>query len=225
MKLSIVIASHGDERWRLSALLRALPSAERQGAHEVLIEHDPRPEATRAEVRNRLIEQATGDWICTLDADDELAPGYAEAMQDALFPAAMEYAACCALEDLTADAAYRMLLVPRVQYVHRRVEEPRFPPEVDLHAGNWMVVGTVAPRALMLEVGGWRTLTGTGVLNQWDDWDMWIRCTKAGARPVKVPDAVYVAHAEPGSPQRHVSGRVRRAWLDEIRRANYPELY
>lgn len=217
MKLSIVIASHGSEHWRGLALSRAYPSAISQAAHEVLIEHDPRPEATRAEVRNRLVDQATGDWICTLDADDELAPGYAEAMSNAEFMATLEHDICCALGDIGRSM---LLLAPRVQYLHRRCEEPRFPPEVDINAGNWMVVGTLAPRNLMLEVGGWRTLLGSGVLNQWDDWDMWIRCVRAGARIVKVPEAIYVAHAAPGSPQQHVSARTRRFWLEEIKSAN-----
>lgn len=209
MKLSIVIASHGSDEWRDLAWSRAYPSAELQGAHEVLVDHDP--DGTRAAVRNGLIERATGDWVCTLDADDELAPGFVSGMRG--------------IADRFALASPKCLLVPQVQYVHRRVEEPRFPPECDLRDANWLIVGTVAPRELVLKVGGWRSLMGSGVLNQWDDWDLWQRCAKAGAVPVKVPDAVYVAHAKPGSPQRHASVRTRRFWFHEIRKANYPELY
>lgn len=201
MTFTIVIATHGDSYWEDMALKRALPSAQAQGC-EVLVGHDP--DGTRAEVRNALIEKASGEWIVTLDADDELAPGYVDAME--------------------IDPHISALLVPQVQYVHRRREEPRFPPEMDLRHGNWMVVGTAFPRALALEVGGWRTFTGSGVLNQWDDWDLWIRCVKAGAKIVKMPDAVYVAHAAPGSPQK-VPARTRRFWLDEIRHANWPEEY
>jgi glycosyltransferase involved in cell wall biosynthesis len=215
VKLSIVIASHGSDKWCDLAWSRAYPSAEAQGAHEVLIEHDSDQSATRAEVRNRLIERATGDWICTLDADDELAPGFVDAMRDAWSEPTYQGM-------LYPDT---VLFVPRVQYVHRRIEEPRFPPEVDLRKGNWMVVGTVVPRLLVLEVGGWRVFTGSGVLNQWDDWDLWIRCGMAGAVYRKTPKAIYVAHAVPGSPQRHVSPATRRFWLSEIRHANWPEEY
>jgi hypothetical protein len=116
------------------------------------------------------------------------------------------------------------LFTPQVQYVHRGLrKDPKFWPEVDLRKGNWMVVGTVAPRALMLEVGGWRTFTGTGSLNEWDDWDMWIRCVRAGAQIVKVPEAVYVAHILRRSPHRTASPRQRRAWHEEIERANFSE--
>lgn len=202
MSVSIVVASHGADRWRQLALSRALPSTEGQGAHEVLVEHDP--DATRADVRNRLVGRASGEWIVTLDADDELAPGYVEAIERAA---------------PDGDA----LLTPAVSYVHRgRTEAPRFWPEVDLYDGNWMVVGTAFPRRLFLEVGGWVTLTGTGVQNEWDDWHLWIRLVAAGAKIVRVPDAVYVAHVSPRSPSRSTPPRVRRAWMTEIRDLQWP---
>lgn len=170
-----------------------------QGA-EVLIDHVP--EATRAQVRNRLIKEASGDWIITLDADDELAPSYVTAMND------------------IANWSGRALLTPQVSYLRNGERElPKFWPEVDLNDGNWMVVGTAAPRSLMLEVGGWRTFTGSGVLNEWDDWDMWIRCVAAGAEIVKVPDAVYVAHVR-DSPHHSRTRAMTKAWLKEIRQAN-----
>lgn len=199
MNFSIVIASHGDEAWRDLAFSRAYPSALDQGA-EVLIAHDP--DATRADVRNRLIAEASGDWIVTLDADDELAPGYVTAMTEAV----KDY--------------YLVLLTPAVSFVRNgRKQRPRFCPEVDLDKGNWLVVGTAAPRDLMLEVGGWRTFMGSGVLNEWDDWDMWIRCVRAGAGIVKVPDAVYTAYVTE-SPHYARSRATSDLWLREIREAN-----
>lgn len=202
MKFSIVIASHGDDSWRDLAHSRAYPSAQGQDAYEILIKHDPN--GTRASVRNRLLARATGDWIVTLDADDELAPGYIGAMQE-------------------AAENRSLLLTPRVQYVRKRPEEPKFWPEVDLRVGNWMVVGTAAPCSLMLQVGGWRTFMGSGVLNEWDDWDMWIRCVQAGADIIKVPDAIYIAHIQASSNHHYrASRKARQFWLQEIQQANYP---
>lgn len=201
MTFSIVIASHGDKRWEELALSRAYPSAKGQGA-EVLIAHDP--DGTRAEVRNRLTERANGTWIITLDADDELAPGYVAAMEKA--------------------CTGRFLLTPAVSYVRKgKAESPRFWPEVDLKVGNWMVVGTAAPRDLILSVGGWRSFYGSGVLNEWDDWDMWIRCMRGGVRGVvKVPDAIYIAHIQPTSSHHYKALRkTRQFWFNEIRLANY----
>jgi GT2 family glycosyltransferase len=198
MSFTIVIATHGEQHWEDLALSRALPSAQAQGC-DVLIGHDP--DGTRAEVRNALSAKAAGDWIITLDADDELAPGYVTAMGKVLYPKTH-------------------LLTPMVQYVKRgRAQRPEFMPEIPLEQGNWMVVGTAVPRGLFLEIGGWRTFTGSGVLNQWDDWDLWIRCVKAGAGIVKVPDAVYVAHVSV-SPHYARTRAQTEAWLKEIREAN-----
>lgn len=211
MSFSIIIASHGHEYWQRLALSRAYPSTKEQGA-EVLIEHDP--DATRADVRNRLLERATGDWIVTLDADDELALGYVKAMEEAIEERARH-----------ERELGPMLFTPRVSYARNgRKAEPIFWPERDLREGNWMIVGTVAPRDLMLEVGGWRTFTGSGVLNEYDDWDMWIRCVQAGAEIVKVQDAVYIAHIARTSPHRTMAVKTRRFWLEEIRRANWEEI-
>ena len=207
MTFSIVIASHGHERWKNLARRRAWPSAENQGA-EVLVEHDP--DGTRAEVRNRLTEQAKGDWIITLDADDELDPGYVTAMEDAFRHAVPP----------VENWGRQLLLTPAISFVRNgRRERPKFMPEVDLTEANWMVVGTAVPRSLLLEVGGWRTFTGSGVLNQWDDWDLWMRCVQAGAGIVKVPDAVYVAHVSP-SPHYSRTPTISRLWWNEIRQAN-----
>lgn len=197
MSFSIIIATHGSERWRQLALERAYPSAVGQGA-EVLIDHVE--DATRAEVRNWLISRASGDWIITLDADDELSPRYVTSMAEA--------------------AKENCLLTPNVSQVIRgKRSAPAFFPEVPLEQGNWMVVGTAAPRELMLEVGGWRTFTGSGVLNEWDDWDMWIRCVKAGAGIVRVPGAIYRAHVR-NSPHHSRTRQMTQAWLKEIREAN-----
>ena len=203
MKVAIVIATHGSAMWRDLAWSRAYPSAETQGADEILIEHEP--DATRAEVRNRLTERAEADWIVTLDADDELAPGYVDAIR--------------AVADGTPS-----LLTPMVVYVRgRRPQAARFWPEIDLRKGNWMVVGTAFPRNLMLSLGGWRTFMGTGKHNEYDDYDLWIRMTQAGCQVVKVPKAIYVAHIGPHSAHRRAQPAIRRAWHREIEAANWPD--
>lgn len=197
MKLSIIIASHGSDEWMNLAITRALPSAQQQDAHQILIGHDPSANANRAEVRNRLAAQATGDWLCFLDADDELAPGYREAMERAEQPHA--------------------LLTPMVAYVQNgRRKAPRWWPQIDLRLGNWMVVGTVLPKAMFDWVGGWRHLNATGVTNEYDDWELWIRCVGSGAQMVKAKDAIYIAHIAPTSPHRTVSTAQKQAWFKEV---------
>src|SRR3990172_10108928 len=79
MNVSICIATFGDSRWRDLPYSRAYPSALDQGAHEIIMEHQP--EGTVASSRNAAAEKAKGDWLCFLDADDELAQGYLSAMR------------------------------------------------------------------------------------------------------------------------------------------------
>lgn len=198
----MVIASHGDEWWRQIANTRALPSAEKSGADEILIEHQRK--ATRADLRNELTEAAIGDYIVTLDADDELSPGYCDAIR-ALDP-------CGAL------------VVPRVQYIRgHRVGTPHFLPKRDIREDNWMVVGTAFPRDQFLKVGGWRTLTGTGTLNEADDWDLWARMTSDGCGIVYCEDAIYRAYVDRPSAHRSSGRSQRQKWAEEIRSLNWPE--
>lgn len=207
MNVSIVIASHGDEAWSELAHLRALPSALAQDT-EVLIGHDP--DGNRATVRNELAAKANGDYLCFLDADDELAPGYVQAMQQAFY---ME------------ETDESLLLTPRVSYVVKgRARPPKFWPETAMWSGNWMVVGTLVERELFTRVGGWREFSVSD-WNEWDDWELWIRCQKQGARPVKVKRAIYIAHQEETSRHRGLGIEHKLRWTYEIGRMHFPEHY
>lgn len=167
----------------------------------MLIEHDTN--ANRATVRNRLVEQTTSEWIVTLDADDELAPGYVAAIRRTI--------------SREQKAGRKLLLTPAVSYIHRQRERPaRFWNEIDLRKGNWMVVGTALRKSLFVEVGGWKHLDATGVTNEYDDWHLWCRCALAGAEPVKVPDAIYRAHVMTNSGHRTASRQRRLEWHREV---------
>ena len=82
VNVSVIIATYGDETWRDLAMSRAYPSALNQGAHEIVVGHDD--EGTIASVRNALAEKAEGTHLLFLDADDELAPGFIQAMFGAM---------------------------------------------------------------------------------------------------------------------------------------------
>jgi glycosyltransferase involved in cell wall biosynthesis len=210
MDVSILICTYGDPAWEELAYSRAYPSTLAQGAQEVLIEHEP--DLYLDEVRQGAAEAATGDWLCFLDADDELAPGYLAAMRKA-----MHHWNLWRPGDLLANP---LLLVPAVQYVHPEREEP---PRVlndgrPLHEINRAVIGTLIPRRLFVTVGGFPAEP------VYEDWGCWLACERAGARLVDVPAAVYRAHVRTGS--RNVSSsqagevysRLRRqheAWLRE----------
>jgi glycosyltransferase involved in cell wall biosynthesis len=168
MNPCIIIATHGNSEWQTLAEERAFPSAAHQAP--TYIWHDT--DGSIASVRNMGVELAPPefDWLCFLDADDELAEGYIAAMKEA--------------ED--GDDA---LLTPRVAQVHgRKSGQPFFFPEVDLRDGNWLVIGTMISRKLFAQVGGfWEEPI-------YEDWSLFARCVKEGARIIRVPDAIYRAY-------------------------------
>ena len=179
MSVSIIIATYGGEEWESLARIRALQSAIGQGCKQILPRHYP--SLTIAQARNKAAEEARGDWLCFLDADDELAPGYLDAMERAY-----------ERERLGGD----LLLTPAVQYVRgKRETEPHFLDRgIPLSQDNWLVVGTLIRREMFERVGGFPDYP-----HGFEDWGIWYKAERAGARIVKVPDATYRAHVNPRS--------------------------
>ena len=208
MNVSICIATFGDSRWRDLAYSRAYPSALEQGAHEIIMEHQP--EGTVASSRNAAAEKAKGDWLCFLDADDELAQGYLSAMRRVY-------------EREQLPAGSQLLLTPAVQFVRNgKPQRARLMPKVDYQQGNYLIIGTLVPRGLFLEIGGFPDEPRYGA---WEDWHFWARCQMAGAKVVQVPRATYIAHMEPDSRHRAVPHEERIRWHYEVGRDLFPELY
>lgn len=205
MKVSILISTFGSQDWSGLAWSRAHPSAILQDSHEVLVAHEP--EATIAEVRNANAARATGDFLCNLDADDELGPGFIEAMRRAW-------------EQERGDDETPLLLTPAVSFVLRgRKYRQHFSPEIEVREGNWLIIGTLLPRSLFTKIGGFK---------EWplyEDWDLWTRCVQAGARIVKVPDALYLAHVTRSSRNRVPNRQERNYWHQRIGHSNWPNYY
>ena len=187
MRLTICIATYGDKEWEEMALTRALPSV-KDFPCEVLVGHDS--DGTIASVRNGLAERAMGEWLCFLDADDELDAGYLAAMELAV-----------------SRNEGKVLLTPAVQKFNKgRIQgRPTFYPEVDLKIANWLVVGTLVQTDLFLSVGGFGEYP-----HGFEDWSLWAKCAKMGARVVKVPRAIYIQHINPQS--KHRLGWKNRRW-------------
>lgn len=167
MDVSILIGTFGGEEWENRAW--ACMEAAREHGVPITVRHDR--EGTVASVRNALAAQTLSSWLCFLDADDALEPGYFEAMQ-----AAVDFVPA--------------LLVPAVRYVRPNgtSEEPRIPNhDRPFDEMNHAVIGTLVPRWLFEQVGGFRELP------IYEDWDLWLRCVRAGAELRYVPDAVYRA--------------------------------
>lgn len=193
MTISVVVATYGEIGWALTAA-RAVGSAQGQDAHEIIDRHEAR--GTVASSRNALAARADGDWLCFLDADDELAPGFIGAMERAL-------------ERERDSGGNRVLLTPAVQTVRpgRTPGPPTFFKEVPLRQANWLVVGTLIHRDLFWEVGGFPEYP-----HGFEDWALWSKCVRVGATVVKVPDAVYRYWVNPNSMH-------RQGWRDKKQQA------
>ena len=190
--ISIVITTYGNHEWVEMAEQRAHPSAIIQNAYEVILHHEPN--LTIGPARNNAIARASGDYVCCLDADDELAPGYIATMQDAID------------NHPTPDKA---LFYPAVAYVFKgRERPPLMRPVADLRVDNFLVIGTVVSRDLLLSVGGFNDEP-----HGFEDWTAWAKCWRAGASVEQVPDAVYRAYVNPRSA--HRQGWRNRAWQVE----------
>lgn len=178
--ISIVITTYGEEAWRELAWSRAYPSTVEQGAEEVLVHHSTQP--TIGPARNEAAMKAKGEWLIFLDADDELQPGYVAAMRSA---AALNQG--------------QVLLQPAVLYLRkgRPVGRPMIIPDRNLRKDNYLVIGTMLRREQFVEVGGFNDYN-----HGFEDWSLWAKCWKAGARVVPVPEAVYRAHHNPQSKHR-----------------------
>jgi glycosyltransferase involved in cell wall biosynthesis len=198
MDVTVVVGTYGDPSWVELAQRRAVPSAAAQGVPVVHHHAD-----TLHDARNGGIDQVTTEWVCHLDADDELEPGYFGAMASGV-------------SDVRA---------PSVRYARRaRVRDAASVPKVAGHAhdcsaeclidGNWLVVGSLVRTDMVRRVGGWRDFPWS------EDWDLWLRCHLAGATFEAIPDAVYRAHVRPNSRNRAPSRSARLAAHQAIASAN-----
>lgn len=179
MDVTVVVATFGGDEWIDLAERRAIPSARCLGV-PVLHSHGD----TLHDARNAGLSDVQTEWVCHLDADDELEGGYFDAMSEA-----------------TAD-----LRAPAVRYIRNGTAAFPYVPRVSGHDhdcraeclkdGNWLVVGTVARTELLRRVGGWRDFPWS------EDWSLWLRCYLLGASAEAVPQAIYRAHARPDSRNR-----------------------
>lgn len=200
--ITVCIGTYGDyATWSDMVDRRAMPSVERQTLPAAAIRwvHG----ATLHEARNVAAETARpahsrSEWICFLDADDELDEHYLEAMTEAI--AKLE------------DGAW--LLQPATLGVHPDGHEDPHPvviPAKPLLDGNFLVIGTLLRQEQFHRLGGF------GNWPIYEDWDLWIRCWRDGAATRPVPEAIYRVHVN--SSGRNSAGRSAQVrTYNEIRR-------
>jgi glycosyltransferase involved in cell wall biosynthesis len=169
--VTVIITTWGSPDWMAqgtASLFRAV---------EVLVEgasvahhHANRP-ASAGSARNEAVDRFDPEgWICFLDADDRLEPGYLQAMD-------------------RAQDHDRQLLTPALQIGR---SPARHLTDRDILTGlNPCPIGTLIHRSLFDEIGGF------GDEPAWEDFAMFQRAVLVGAEIKFVPDAVYLASYNP----------------------------
>lgn len=123
---------------------------------------------TLAKARNSGLAAVQTEWTVFLDADDRL---------DLYF-----------IEKMLAAAGDADLVQPmtRGMYADGTVDHDAvfIGPHSSILEGNWLVISTMARTSVVRAAGGFRELP---IL---EDWDLWIRCIRGGAKIGRAPGAV-----------------------------------
>lgn len=199
MDVTVVVATFGGPEWVDLAYSRAIPSAQALGVPVVHC-HAGR----LSDARNGGLEEVDTEWVCHLDADDELEPGFFAHIAQG-----------------TADVR-----APSVRYVGSVMNRPARMPKVSGHThdcvadclvdGNWLVIGSTVRTELVRDVGGHLEFDWS------EDWSLWLRCHLAGASFEAIPEAVYRAHVRRDSRNRSADREKRLRVHREIERAHMP---
>ena len=165
--VAVVLATFGEERWAQLARTIAAPSAEAEHPAELVLQHGP----TLHQARNEGAARTSSEWLCFLDADDQLDPGFLPGLLGAA-------------GDLRA---------PAVRYVVAGAPDPA--PLVlagrNISTVNPCVIGTLIRRELFEEAGRfWPE-------RAWEDWSLFRRAWLLGATIEHVPSAVYRVTVNP----------------------------
>ena len=139
-----------------------------------------------AAARNSAIEAAAGEYICCLDADDRLKPGFLRRTVQVLGAQPSTGFVSCHYETFDEESAtYRM-------------NSCRLP---DMLARNEAAVVSLFRKAAWRKVGGYSTaLTGM------HDWDFWIAILEAGYDGAVVPEVLFEYRKRRGSMYTVTSG-------------------
>lgn len=174
MSAACVIASYGDPNVWLPLGERAFRSAEAQTKPFDEVYRVHLEEGTLQEARNSALDFVDTDWICFLDADDELDVRYHEAMENCTIGQIKRPATLGIVDGIEDDNPY---LIERA----------------DLRMRNFIVIGAFIQFEDFARVGGFSDDLAL------EDWDLWIRLHLDGAEIVDVPDAIYRVHVRDDS--------------------------
>lgn len=151
------------------------------------IKHIRGPGEGASAARNRGIAAAHGQWLAFLDADDWVDPRFLEKMLAALEQATDYRVAYCMFRRVMPDGSMTE------GYAYPRVHDNPF--EVFARSCAAVIVNCLLiDRQMVIDAGGFDT-----ELRTCEDWDLWQRLSRAGARWLMVDEALSYYRASTGS--------------------------
>lgn len=187
MDIDIIITTHGEQRWAQLAYDVAAQSACQQAVTHLFHADEC---VSLGDARNQAVDNVDPQgYICFLDADDELQPGYMTAMKKAI-----------------AENPGDRLFVPALKLGH---SPARCLTERNIDVMNPCPIGTLIHRDMFERVGGFWDEPA------WEDWSLFRRAWSIGANLVFVPDAVYRANSTRSG--RNAAVRQPKLLLQQIR--------
>lgn len=171
MDVGIVVATFGDQSWYDMGHNTAVRLFNK---FNIITRHEHSESLHVA--RNTAATRLDTEWLCFVDADDDLEPGYFDAMEQA-----------------TAD-----LRAPAVKWVYEdRVELMSLADRTDIEVRNPCVIGTLIRKDMFLSVGGFKDWWA------YEDWALFLSCVRRGAT-IEHTNAVYVATVRPQSRNKQI---------------------
>lgn len=136
-----------------------------------------------SKARNHGLSKAETEWVCFLDADDWLRPGFCQAMLRAA-NASLDLV-YCGYERITLEGE----IIPSfsTDFLERGFECAARECPTAIHS-------VIIRRSLVQDLGGFDTAFATC-----EDWDLWQRAARAGARIGAIPELLAMYHMRPES--------------------------
>lgn len=202
LRFMVIIGTFGDQAWLQQAYDTAVPSAivAMGGDMErIFVSHG----GCLSDARNTpglIYGTSVADWIVFLDADDQLDKDYISAMQKRI--------------EALPEGDY--IIQPATVAIRDGVQvgvpgliPPRGKTIMD---GNHCVIGSAVPARLFFEVGGFDEWPA------WEDWALWIKCWKNGAKFTSCPEAIYKVGIDTSKKSRNeIEPRVAKKLFKQIR--------
>ena len=210
-ELTVICGTFGDKKWVDLAHSRALPSAKALGV-PVIHYHGNNV----AHARNLALSRVETPLVVCLDADDELEPGFVEAVAQSTADVRVPRVRCMRDGQMVAGG----LFMPKIGDPAHRRGDHECSAEC-LPFGNWIVVGAAARTQLLRDVGGWAEW-----IPIYEDWHLWAKCHRAGATFEPCPNAIYRQHLSHDS-RNHIGEAFDRRfyWHERIAHDVWPERF